>query len=71
MREIVRLAKERGEVGRDAATRRRLEAGHAALRQHLLLGLIEGAPIGDDLIVDNVILLLLGRDRAPHRARKV
>lgn len=59
MKEITRRAIERGEIEASAVTPRRLEAGHAVLRQHFL---IEGPPIRDELIVeivDEVMLPLL------------
>lgn len=57
--EIVRRAVERGEVDERNITPRRLEAGHALLRQHFL---IYGAPLPEELlveIVDEVMLPLL------------
>lgn len=59
MEEITRRGVERGEVDPDAITPRRLDAGHALLRHHFLIG---GAPIPDELIVqiiDEVVLPLL------------
>ncbi|HLU56593.1 MAG TPA: TetR/AcrR family transcriptional regulator [Pseudonocardia sp.] len=67
IREIVRRAVERGEVDPAVVTERKLEAGHALLRNHFLT---RGAPIPDEYIteiVDEVVLPLLqpGRGAPP------
>lgn len=62
MVEITRRAVERGEISARNVSPRRLEAGHAVLRQYFL---IHGAPIADELIVEIVdeVMLPLLRDR--------
>lgn len=59
MREAARRAAERGEIDPAAITERRLEAGHALMRHHVLT---RGAPVPDEIvtgIVDEVVLPLL------------
>ncbi|SEL70440.1 TetR/AcrR family transcriptional regulator [Nonomuraea pusilla] len=61
MREIVRRAVARGEVGEEAVTPCRLDVGQALLRQHFLF---QGAPIPESLvteIVDEVLVPLFTR----------
>jgi AcrR family transcriptional regulator len=59
MREVVRRAVQRGEVDPGRVTPRRLDTGHALLRQHFLF---QGGPVPDAVIVeivDEVVLPLL------------
>ncbi|MFD0491874.1 TetR-like C-terminal domain-containing protein [Saccharopolyspora spinosporotrichia] len=51
MGEITRRAVERGEIAAEAVTPRRIEVGHAMLRQHFLF---QGVPIPDEVIVEIV-----------------
>jgi hypothetical protein len=59
MRDVVRRAVERGELGLGTITARQLEAGLWVMRFHFL---INGSPIPDEVIieiVDEVVLPLL------------
>ena len=62
MQEITRRAVERGEIGADSVTPRRLEVGQAMLRQ---LFLFQGVPIDDDELVEIVDDVLVPLFRSP------